>query len=490
MTPVPEIREETLTVFKDTMLNKIDNMDTKMLNYWVNSISSQNKNMNDFKQFLLKSQDYNNIVRNTFFDIFYDKLSDKNYQELFNEFQSKYNGVQVHESDIIQFISNSKTFIDKYTHIIIDMYELINSQQPSDDEIQLYLYKFQSKPQYNIDDLKDDITNNTDGTTLDDDGLQDGDFTEEEQKEIISLWKDKTLFLEFYRNIKKDTEIIKSDKSVDTEVSYNNTVLDIVKCFETVYNRNMNVREYLLYIKELSGLKAGVLLSKIEDFKKHHLDVFIEVRDIVSRYLNETLGEDEFISKYLCDIDNEGFLDELKYNIINSEEYETKMSERLSVLYKNLYDECLIDADIKYVFEKVKKDNCDILNEDLNNYLVEFKNETDQITERILKIYLDTYEREPDIYEIAKYLELYRKNSKDELYTLEEIDEQVEKELQDSLEYHDVIKSKIKKIYTSIKNTNILPSIIYTILEKVIHPNNGVGMKDIDSHIETLVQDL
>jgi hypothetical protein len=490
MSNIENIRQETLAVFKDTMMNKIDNMDTKMLNYWTNSITNNNKNIDDFKQFLLKSQDYNNLVRNTFFDIFYDKLSDKNYQELFNEFQLKYNGKQVQENDIILFISNSKTFVDKYTQIIAEMYELINSQKPSSEIITTYLLNFQLKPFYNIDNLEDDIKNNniknieyeTEEHTIvnnstDGENLQHEDFTENEQKEIISLWNDKSLFLEFYRNIVKKTDT----KTIDMDIN----ILDIVNAFETIYDRNMNVREYLLYIKQLSNLKGPKLLEKIEELKRHHMDVFIKARDVVSRYLNETLQEDDFICKYLNDIDNVDFLDDLRQNIIDSDEYENKMSERLSSLYKNLYDEALIDADIKYIFDKVKKQGCDIQNEDLNNFIVEFKNETDHITERILKIYIDTYEREPDVYEVAKYIELYRKNPDKDI---QEIDEEVEQELQDSLEYHDVIKSKIRKIYTSIKNINILPSIIYTLLEKVI--SNKSHNKDLDAHIEQLVQEI
>lgn len=480
MTPV---QNDIYLIFKEIMMDKIENMDTKMFNYWVNAITTESKTKDDFKTFLLKSQDYNNLIRTTFIDTFYEKLSDKNYQELFQEFQEQFIGKQVHEEDIVKFITNSDLFKNKYNKTIVDMYELINEKLPSSEEVNMYLSKFQSNISYDIDNLRNDISNGlilreNPSTVLEDES---SNYTEQQQKEIATLWNNKSLFLEFYRKIKAQENVPKVTKQV---ISNDVDVLHLVNCYENIFERNMNVREYLLYINDIKSFRGEQLVDVVKALKQKHYDVFIKARDVVSRFLNEDLDEDTFIRDYLKDINNINFVDELRQSIISSKNYEVKMCERLVSLYKTLYDECLMDNDVIYIFNKVRNTGCDIMNEELNNFIVEFKNETEHITERIFKIYLDTFEREPDIYEIAKFVELYRKYGIDEFNKVDDI---VLTELTNSLEYHDVIKQKIKKIYTINKNANILPSIIYMILGKVLHCGDKTN---VDTHIERFIQEL
>jgi hypothetical protein len=492
---VVDIKKVLFDTFKSIMLNKIDMIDSKMLNYWINSITNQNKTLDDFKNFVLKSTDYNNILRKTFLDIYYEIIGDKNYHELFNKFLSLYDNSILQETDILSFIKTSEAFQSKFSEIISNMFQLIHETNATAEQIDYFLDKFRNNPSYSIDDLRADIdrfngilgTNNDmkpdneDINIFGDDTIM--DFTEEQQNEILQLWKDKPKFLKFYReNIGKNTRelnILQPEPIVPKA-----NIINIVDTFEKVFQRNMNVREYLHYIDDMKKVAMDKLHAYISDIYKHHYDTFINVRDITSRYLDKELTEDEFISTYLHEKDSEAFAEQLVIFIVNSPEYKETMCNKIGTLYKTIYDECLVDADIVYIFEKVKKQMCDVMSEDLNNYIVEFKNETDRLTERIFKIYLDTFEREPDIYEISKYLELYRKNiDKD----IESVDKQIEMELKTSLEYHDVIKGKIKNIYLEKHNKNILPSIVYSILEKVIKSKD---IENVDTFISELVNDM
>jgi hypothetical protein len=463
-----ETRLAALSIFKEIMMNKVENMDSKMLNYWIKAINSGQKTEDDFRTFLLKSQDYQNVLRHTFSEIYYDKLSDKNYQNTFDKFLEKHSEKNITEKDIVDFITASPEYVEKYTKIIKDIFELINGELPSVDEITVHLHKFQSNPHYSIDDLREDISNKTSITFQDADLYH--DFSDDQQKEIISLWNDKTLFLDFYRRVlsentdHKNVDFADKGDSIVNNSRSKSDVLDVVKMFEETYGRNMNVREYLLYIDDLLSQKVSDRLGFINKLKKRHYELLINVRDIVNKYLNKDLGEDEFIERYLDDTNKDSFLTELEVSIINSEDYEVQMSNRLTTLYKNLYDVYLTNADTQYLFKRVKQHKYDLQNEELNNVIVEFKNETDNITERIFRIFMDTYQREPDVYEINRYVQVYRNNNE----RLEDTDKVIEAELHDSLEYHDVIKNKIKKAYGIIKNENILPSILYNLLEKVL----------------------
>jgi len=482
-----EIRQNVSSIYKNTMLGKIENMDSKMLNYWVNSINRKDKNLVDFQEFLLKSQDYSNIIRNTFMDVFYERLSENNYYELFDEFQKHYTDKKVDISDISSFITESGIFREKYHHVIVTVYEAMKGQEPSEQEVNSYLLKFKQNSKYDIDDLRVDISMATSPFDMDENIC--GDLSEEEQTEIFELWEDKAKFLEFYRSAKtaQPREILPQQvmEMKPTIENKSDNTLSIVDSFETIFKRNMNVREYLLYFDKLAKLNEKEKDTFIMSLKRVHDELFVNVQDILLRYLGSNLDEDGFIKNYLHRSNEENFIDRLKQDIILSDDYESKMKERLASLYKSLYDTTLDSIEASYLFTSIKNKGYDLLNEDLNNEIVSFKSKTDNIIERILNIFLDTFEREPDTYEVSKYLQIYRDNSSS---PIADIDNIVEHDLQESLEFHDVIKKKIKKLYSSIHNSSIAPSIVYTLLKKVL--DIGINNKTLETHIESLVQAL
>jgi hypothetical protein len=265
----------------------------------------------------------------------------------------------------------------------------------------------------------------------------------------------------------------------------NNGVLHIVDEFEKVYKRNMNIREYLLYVHQLRNVAVPKLASYITELHNMHVASFTEVGDIVFRYLHTKLDEDAFIKSHLSSISEPGFLDTLRNAIIASHEYEEKMTDRVSALYKSMYDETLDASDLSYVFGKIRAEGHDLMDESVNNLIVAFKNETDDITQHIFGIFVETYEREPDVHEIAKYLSVYRLHNDK---AMSDVDAMIEKELTEALEYHDVIKAKIKKIHTMLRNTSVLPSHLYTVLQKVLQQNHESST--VDELITKLIQEL
>ena len=244
----------------------------------------------------------------------------------------------------------------------------------------------------------------------------------------------------------------------------------------------MNVREFLFYKTTLETCTD--VIETITEFKEKHTSTLVAVQEIIIKYLGYNVDEERFIRDYLFKINNESFLQDLKISIIASEEYETKMKHRLNIIYNQLYDEELNADDQEYIFEKIKAEGFELLNEELNRFIVDFKNESDHITERIFRIIIDTFGREPDCHEIDSFSSVYRKNTGK---TFEDIDKLVERELQDSLEYHDVLKKKIRDTYVKVKGTQILPSLLYSTLQKIVSDQDK---KNVDTHIEAIIQDF
>ena len=153
------VKLEILNLFNDVMLNTLDTMDSKTLNYWTNAISRGSKSLDDLNTFLLKSQDYTTAVKNTFVDIFYDKIGgDGDYQTLLRSCTDNFRDQQIHREDIYKYIVESSEFSIKYKNIIQKVYEAITNKQPDHEITIKLLQKFQQLPEYSIDDLKIDIS--------------------------------------------------------------------------------------------------------------------------------------------------------------------------------------------------------------------------------------------------------------------------------------------------------------------------------------------
>ena len=482
------VKLEILNLFNDVMLNTLDTMDSKTLNYWTNAISRGSKSLDDLNTFLLKSQDYTTAVKNTFVDIFYDKIGgDGDYQTLLRSCTDNFRDQQIHREDIYKYIVESSEFSIKYKNIIQKVYEAITNKQPDHEITIKLLQKFQQLPEYSIDDLKIDISEGLrDDDAKDvDDALNSEEFNPDQQQEIIALWNDKSKFLEFYRKLLDQSEqknpVVVSTSSIchnDNDEKYK-----FITIFESVYGSSMFALEYVLYTNAF--INKANLLNEIKILKEHHDEMFSNVREISAKYLNESMEEQEFIRTYLPHIQDDNFVENLKNKILSSEQYKTKMTQKLSGMYQSMYGESLGKDESEYIFNKVKQAEYDLLNEDVNTVLVEYKNETDSFTERIFRIFIDTFEREPDIHELPKYVQMYRVHGELDSGV---VDKMVESELVASLEYHDVIKQKIKNIYAKIKNTSILPSVLFNILNKALEQHGNYP--SVGEWIENYIQEL
>lgn len=455
--------EKVLEVFDNVMMHKGKRMDTKAAKFWANALHQGTKTIDDLSQFIIRGQEYKNLVKKVFVDMFYDMLSGEDYQDSYEEFLKKHEDTMITEDNVREFIVSSPVFKKKYTNIIVSFFQVIKGNTPNPNELEILLNNFKNVPDYSIDTLKLDIESIGNIST------------NVNVKSIIADEGQGNSDTKLTPNI--DMPVQQAPPVVPVT-----QVLTYVDKFEEIYDRSMNVREFLFYKSTLET--CSDIMQSIKDFKDKHVSTLVAVQEMLLKYLGYNIDEDKFIRDYLFQINDETFLEDLKISIIASTEYETKMKHRLNVIYNQLYDEELNADDQEYIFEKIKAEGFELLNEELNTFIVDFKNESDHITERIFRIIIDTFGREPDCHEIDSFSIFYRKNAGK---TLDEIDELVEKELQDSLEYHDVLKKKIRDTFMKIKGVQILPSLLYSTLQKIVSDEDK---KNIDTHIEAIIQEL
>lgn len=231
--------------------------------------------------------------------------------------------------------------------------------------------------------------------------------------------------------------------------------LRAVEEFEAVFKRPMFVHEYYKYV---------ITQNKQQDFLDLHasfVTTYNRTRRILYDYTNVKLDEYSFVKTYLHAADDEGFFDTLIDDIVTSKEYRDQMFDVLKIKYENMYKETLEFYDIEYVFRKVLKLKCSLHNEELDDILVQLKEETDEIIGHICQKYNKILERDPDVFEIAHYVRKYRLGIAQQ--SIDAIDAITEKDLINTLEFHDILKKQIKLLCPSMTQR-----VLYNHLKKLL----------------------
>jgi len=188
------------------------------------------------------------------------------------------------------------------------------------------------------------------------------------------------------------------------------------------------------------------------------------------------LSEYEYVKKYLFKVDTVDFIKNFIKNIVHDERYISKMKANINKLYQTLYDEILENTDVDYIFDKLQKNFVNLDDEKIDEYLMEFKKEADEIVNRIFKLYMEIYERSPERNELIEKSLYYRRKYVN--LSFDQIDKIIEKELMLCLEFHDIIKNKIRKF-----KPNITTSDTYKCLSNVIEKLNDLDLISLDTFI-------
>jgi hypothetical protein len=104
--------------------------------------------------------------------------------------------------------------------------------------------------------------------------------------------------------------------------------------------------------------------------------------------------------------------------------------------------------------------------------------------QRIFDIFFDVLDREPDIHEQNATFRYIRQHIGEDKVR---VNEQIALDLKDSLEYHDVLKRKISKVYTKHCRDVLFPSKMYHVLNKVLPMKH---LSSIDTYIEEVVTEM
>jgi hypothetical protein len=441
------------------------NLETKSLNWWCNCISNNVKTLQDFEQSLLESDEYVAKISALYKTVWREHMMSQDVNhDAEDNFVENFFGKYVTIDDIFHHIVQQVEYTAKHRDMIQSEYRINYNEFPTEEVIQFYLDKFKSDMSYDIHNLSRDVVASAHTAPV---NVNVNDNAIEAP----------TMF-------EPSIELLQPQPSIIIRYVTPTMNTDAIVAFESAFGRPMYVQEYFKYI---------INANTDPDFHALHLEHeynYNRLNEIFTSYTGQPIEEyPEYIMTYFNDVENAGFFENIIEDIISSEGYRFRMSKHIATLYKQLYDEDLEASDVEWIFSIVKRQKLCISDDRINNTLATFKTETDEITSHIFKVFLTVLGRQPDMFEIEQYIEEYRRQVNDDVkpVTYQMVDSVLENNLIKSLEFHDVIKKKIKETYNG---KEIRASVLFEILNKVLAVIGGTEAENIAfANIDKIIQD-
>ena len=407
-----------------------EKLESKHLNWWSNCITNNIKTIDDFEKYILESDAYISKVSQLFKNTWKNYMNSEVNQDIEDNFIEIHLGKKVTVENIFIFLTKLKEYETVYYNIINDEYRSVFKEFAPQTTIDFYLEKFKNDMNYR--DLQTDLQNKI---HIDAENLVD--------------------------------EVTLVSEKVKPEIKKH-----IIEHFEEVFNRPMYVHEYFKYVLNNENVDEIDVHSIFEE----QMNDFNRLQEIYKTYTGKEIDEYKgFISQFLLKnkdfitTNDPTFFDTIILTIVNSPEYESGIKKHINLTFKSMYDENLEEQDINYIFENIKKQKLSIVDDRIPRILGVFKQDTDDIYDHVFSIFLKVLERQPDMFETEKYMLMYRQRMDSvENMTYDIIDKDLENALIHSLEFHDVIKKNIKSIYLEIHSKEVLSSVLFSTLYKII----------------------
>ena len=244
-----------------------------------------------------------------------------------------------------------------------------------------------------------------------------------------------------------------------------------LEVFEAAFGRKMYVEEFALYGVEYLQLQPDAMKKVASVFTQS----YNRVREVYLDYANVSdFSPYEFVKRHLHEHDDPGFCDALADELLHSDAYKDSMCRKLSALHTEFFDDDLDPASLAYIFDRVRRASLGLHSEQLVHSIKELKKETDHILENVFFVYMAAYARPPEDDEQREHVTEYREylTASGDSCSLTSLTDAANARLMarliQTLEFHDVLKSKIRNEYGRRSSTSPSPGALYQVLKKVL----------------------
>lgn len=488
------------TTTRDSLLSLFQNilgksLDAKTLSYWTNRIAKGENTMQDFESVITCDVDYKERIRQQFKAAYHDLIGYDNDPRMsdIKDFEADHVTTIPKRRDIETWIKcKSADYEKKFTGIIDMVYRLNTESVDCPIEVSVYyLDLFRNKEGYDVHALEHDIKAAKHVTDIAISAVA-ADVQPASLEGHINI--SAMLMCELADASPAIKDLIEKSSVTDlaqrvassfsTRDAPQPTIKqDALAMFEVLANRPMFVREYFKYIIESKTMLGEADMRNIINKQVSNYNV---MHTLYKNYTNIELSEWSFINKHIYDVDDPNFFHVFVEHIVTCDEYKVAMVKVLNEWNHKLYDTTLDAMDLDYVFNKVKADRIGLNDDKIIEILKTFKNETDTFVEHIFDVFQLTLERQPDVLEITKYIDMYRGGQTEK--NIDTVDISLSKILISELEFHDIIKQHIEAQYLQHKLVEIKRNKLYETLSAILKDIGSVTMQNLDSMIEKLIK--
>lgn len=271
-----------------------------------------------------------------------------------------------------------------------------------------------------------------------------------------------------------------------------NKYKEVLREFFEIYDRPMYVQEYMRFSNDhvMAHASTGQDTSlqqwkAVFEEEKPSLVCLINVsKTTYVNYVDRRLSDYEVVDRYLhllgdATQDPEKVFVKIREEMVQTREYRDAMCDRISNIFAELFAAELSQEDVSYVFEKVKDRAISLTDDETHACVKKFKEEMDIITNNICDTYMAVYDRIPDQGELSKHVLEYRsKMAESELDQPSKLNRGIECALVSSLEFHDVLKSKLKQKHIDMKQDAMSAAVLYGSLEQALHKLQALPVSD------------
>lgn len=446
-------------------------LDSKTLNYWANCVYNNLKTVDDITQVFLKSDEYVSKVTSTF-RCEWDRLMGGGTHGLEPELEAFRATTGCREEDVTAFIKRSQAYRDRHWNMIENEYSVITGCACPESTVEFYLHKFTEYDAYTLSQLCQDITTKAHVLLC----SHENQPVPCDDEEVAAEAEDSGEADSFGKAFKDAFGRYPVLQDVDNMKRATTLEYSAIDAFESVFRRPMSVHEYHKYIV-INSLRTE---SEFHSVRVVQDAQYEKIRDIFRIYTGVEISEyDSFCKQHLQYVDDDEYYVMLAERIIESKEYNEGMKCMLGRTYHSLFDEHLEPQDLDYIFDIVKRQRLSIQSPEISGILTTFKYETDDIVSRIFSKFVLVFERQPDMYEVEQHIGMYRRCG--EAYSA--VDSQLESRLMKSLEFHDVIKKKIRTHFKDMKGKEVTPSVMFEVLHTIIDTAAFDNMQHMDEVI-------
>jgi len=490
-------------------------IDAKVCTYWCNAISEGLKTFDDFERSMVQSSQYEKRVLSLFKNASFELLGSNGFDpRLFDEFvrsnRNRKHHVVVTPDTVDSYIRDTKAFRLKYVPLIKSVAMLTVDRELQDNDVEAYFQKFRRDTRYDVEAFKKDLSTSSEpvkNEISDDDDDTDANYeavmrsmtVEENQPRSSAVGASATAPATSTASSavahpnknkrsppgataaasKTSSSVIASESQMRLRKRpIVSQVKEVLRAFFEVNSRPMFVQEYLRFSEHhaLADVSANTSVERWKEAFEEEKPTLCAMMNVISSVHTSFIGSDitgySVIDRYLHLFDQakestEKLYDTVKAELVKTDDYELAMSAKLGQVYAETYSMEMSGVDVKFVFDKVREASVALDDDEVNNFVRKFKDDMDTVTDNICNTYMAVYDRVPDTSELTKHVTDYRSR----LTCLSQIDDlnrEVESALVSGLEFHDVLKSKIKQKHVEVRQDSMTSALLYSTLEAAL----------------------